>query len=85
MEPVVWLMLGVTMGLCVGTGTLEAMVVLVCVTFEMVIPVVVVVVDTVTGGRVGVEWELVVVEGASVVVPLVEVVSGEVPARWGPQ
>lgn len=62
-----------------GTGTLEAMVVLVCVAFEMVIPVVVVVVDTVTGGRVGVERELVVVEGGSVVVPLVEVVSGEVP------
>lgn len=82
LEPVVWLMLGVTMGLCVGMGTLEAMVVLVCVELEMVIPVVVV--DTVMGGRVDVERELVVEEG-SAVVPLVEVVSGEVPARWGPQ
>lgn len=76
MKPVVWLMLGVTMGLCVGTGTLEAMVVLVCVAFEIVIPVVVV--DMVMGGRVEVERELVVDEG-SVVVPLVEVVSGDVP------
>lgn len=82
LDPVVWLMLGVTMGLCVGMGTLEAMVVLVCVAFEMVIPVVVV--DMVKGGRVDVERELVVDE-ASVVVSLVEVVSGEVPARWGPQ
>lgn len=79
LEPVVLLMLGVTMGLTVEGVMLDTMVVLVWVVMEVcpvagVVPVVVVV--TVTGGDVGVELGLVVGAEDTGVVVLLEVVPG---------